>query len=557
MKIDNNEGGEKVLTGKTLCPGIAVGKAYLLKSGVNLPRKEISEKQVEQEKRRYDRAIQLVNKNLQKHIERMHGDTGFDVKKIMEMHKLMLNDYEFHAGVHRRISTDHVKAEWALVGEAEIITGKLEITRDAYFQARIEDVWDMTYNILSALSIRASQYAIETRKIEEEHILVSDHLFISEVMQANRFRAKGFVTGSKALTSHAAILLKSFNIPSIGALDGIKSNVRDGDEIIINGAKGRVIVRPTEGTRTKYYDLKRKLGSIEKDRNYAAPESKTANGTKITLLANVDNPHQIDLVLQNRMEGVGLFRTEFLLFDTTDFPDEEQQYSTYRRIIEAVGEMPVVMRTFDLGAEKRLPYLERCVGRNPALGVRGIRRHLFIRPQELYTQLRAVLLAASGLTISILFPMVTTLEDVRKAKEHLARVRKDLRKEGRRFCSDVRVGAMIEVPSAAIAVKDILSEVDFVSVGTNDLIQYLMAADRDNEMVQHYDDVNNESVIFILRYIMEKALEIGRSKDVTICGEVASNARNIPLLLELGYRSLSISPVMAEDIRAAIEETQL
>lgn len=557
MKIDNNEGGEKVLTGKTLCPGIAVGKAYLLKSGVNLPRKEISEKQVEQEKRRYDRAIQLVNKNLQKHIERMHGDTGFDVKKIMEMHKLMLNDYEFHAGVHRRISTDHEKAEWALVGEAEIITGKLEITRDAYFQARIEDVWDMTYNILSALSIRASQYAIETRKIEEEHILVSDHLFISEVMRANRFRAKGFVTGSKALTSHAAILLKSFNIPSIGALDGIKSNVRDGDEIIINGAKGRVIVRPTEGTRTKYYDLKRKLVSIGKDRNYAAPESKTANGTKITLLANVDNPHQIDLVLQNRMEGVGLFRTEFLLFDTTDFPDEEQQYSTYRRIIEAVGEMPVVMRTFDLGAEKRLPYLERCVGRNPALGVRGIRRHLFIRPQELYTQLRAVLLAASGLTISILFPMVTTLEDVRKAKEHLARVRKDLRKEGRRFCSDVRVGAMIEVPSAAIAVKDILSEVDFVSVGTNDLIQYLMAADRDNEMVQHYDDVNNESVIFILRYIMEKALEIGRSKDVTICGEVASNARNIPLLLELGYRSLSISPVMAEDIRAAIEETQI
>ncbi len=557
MKIDNNEGGEKVLTGKTLCPGIAVGKAYLLKFGVNLPRKEISEKQVEQEKRRYDKAIQLVNKNLQKHIERMHGDTGFDEKKIMEVHKLMLNDYEFHAGVHRRISTDHAKAEWALVGEAEIITGKLEITRDAYFQARIEDVWDMTYNILSALSIRASQYAVETRKIEEEHILVSDHLFISEVVQANRFHAKGFVTGSKALTSHAAILLKSFNIPSIGALDGIKSNIRDGDEIIINGAKGSVIVRPTEGTRTKYYDLKRKLGSIEKDRHYAAPESKTVDGTQITLLANVDNPHQMNLVLQNRMEGVGLFRTEFLLFDTTAFPDEEQQYSTYRRILEAAGEMPVVIRTFDLGAEKRLPYLERCVGRNPALGVRGIRRHLFIRPQELYTQLRAVLLAASGLSISILFPMVTTIEDVRKAKEHLARVRQDLRKESRRFCSDVRVGAMIEVPSAAIAVKGILSEVDFVSVGTNDLIQYLMAADRDNEMVRHYDDVNNESVIFILRYIMEKALEIGRSKDVTICGEIASNTLNIPLLLELGYRSLSISPVMAEDIRAAIEETQL
>jgi phosphotransferase system enzyme I (PtsI) len=554
MKLDHGREEEKVLTGKTLCPGIAVGKVYLLESGVKLSRREISVQHSEREKRRYDRAVRLVSDNIQYHIERMHGHTGIDAEKIMEIHKLMLQDWEFHEEVQRRISTDHTNAEWALIGKAESVTDRLESTRDAYFQARIEDVWDMTYNILSALSLGASRYAEKTRKIEEKRILVSEHLFISEVMQAKRFRAKGFITESKALTSHAAILLKSFNIPSVGALDGVKRNINDGDEIIIDGAEGRIIVKPAEDTRRKYFGLARRLGRTDGDRQYTLTESKTANGIKIALLANVDNPYQIDLVRQNRLEGIGLFRTEFLLFNAETFPDEDLQHETYRGIMEAAGEKPIVIRTFDIGADKRLPYLERCIGQNPALGLRGIRRHIYRRPQELRTQLRAILRAASGFSISILFPMITTLEDVRKAKEHLDRVKQDLRDESRHFCSDIRVGAMIEIPSAAISVESILSEVDFVSVGTNDLIQYLVAADRDNESVQQYVDANNDSVVFILRYIIDKAFETGRLEDVTICGEIASDLLYIPLLLHMGYRSLSISPVMAKDVRGTIEK---
>jgi phosphotransferase system enzyme I (PtsI) len=257
------------------------------------------------------------------------------------------------------------------------------------------------------------------------------------------------------------------------------------------------------------------------------------------------------------LEGIGLFRTEFLLYSTDSFPDEDEQYAIYKRTIDAMQGRPFVLRTFDVGADKRLPYLERCVGQNPALGLRGIRRQLLRCPGELNTQLRAALRAAAGTTLQLLFPMITTVDELRKIKELLSRVKADLQAEGKTFCSELKIGAMIEIPSAAISIKEILSEVDFVSVGTNDLIQYFTAADRDNEAVSHFGDISNEAVVFLLRYIIDGASEMGRRDDVTICGEIASDPGSIPLLLKLGYRSLSISSVLSHRIRTAISETDL
>ena len=487
----------------------------------------------------------------------MHQETFLDAQKMLEFHEMMLNDELFHESVRRRISKDLMNTEWAITEEADYITRHLESSGDPYLQARIEDIWDMVHNILLSLSLSPMEYSAETKMIGKEHILVSQNLFLSEVMKARRFQAGGLVTKSNAVISHAAILLRSFNIPSLGNVKDLETKIKNGDEMIVDGIKGQLILRPTKMTLDAYHSLQRRILSSAHRREYLAPETRTRDGTKVRLLGNIDNYRQIDLLVHNSLEGIGLFRTEFLLFETESFPGEEEQYRVYKKIMEAMSGRQVVMRTFDIGADKRTHYLERCMGQNPALGIRGIRRHLLRHPDELHTQLRAMLRAAAGFSIDILFPMITTMEDVSQSVEHLNQVKKDLATEGVPFSSKVRIGVMIEVPSAAIAVEKILSAVDFISIGTNDLIQYFTAADRDNEAVHHYGDIKNDSVLFLLRYIIEQAIKMDRVKDVTICGEIASEPENISILLSIGYRSLSISPVQTEAIRSAVMQTEL
>ena len=280
----------------------------------------------------------------------------------------------------------------------------------------------------------------------------------------------------------------------------------------------------------------------------------TADGTKIVLKANIENPDQVGLVLAHGLEGIGLFRTEFLISAEGRVPTEEQQYTAYRRVIEKAAGFSVVIRTFDIGGDKGMGLSDRCTGRNPALGLRGIRRHLMDRPEELRTQLRAILRAALGANVGILIPMVTTLDDVTAAKGHLADVRKALRQAGVAFSGEIAFGAMIETPAAAATVHDILGKVDFISVGTNDLLQYFMAADRDNERVIQYNDATSPAFLWLMEHVIRQAQNIGREADVTVCGEVASDRRVLPHLLRMGYRSFSVSPVSSAIIRGVCAE---
>jgi len=494
---------------------------------------------------------------LHKHVQEVHQESFLDIQKILKFHELMLKDEVFHNSVCSHISKDLKNAEWAVMEEAEGMISRLENSGDPYFRARVEDVWDMVHNILLALSLGFSEYAAEIQRINNEHILVSKNLFISEVMKVKHFKVRGLVTESRALTSHAAILLRSFNIPSIGMVENLTADVENGDRIILDGIKGQLIITPTKETSSIYFSLQHQVRTRKKPGKYQAAETRTKDGTRVSLLGNIDNYQQIDLVNKNMLEGIGLFCTEFLIFETFSILGEEQQYQVYKKIIESMEGKRVVMRTFDIGADKRLPYLERCVGQNPALGVRGIRRHILRCTEELRTQLLALLRAAAGSSIDILFPMVTTIDDVIRAKEHVVRVKEELSSQHPLFSYNARLGVMLEIVSAAIAVEKILSEVDFISVGTNDLIQYFTATDRDNEAVYSYGDIHNESVIFLLKYIIEKAMKMHRVEDVTICGEVASEPEDIPLLLRMGYRSFSISPVMAQPIRDAVGATKL
>jgi phosphotransferase system enzyme I (PtsI) len=293
------------------------------------------------------------------------------------------------------------------------------------------------------------------------------------------------------------------------------------------------------------------------DRHAKTRDISTADGQKVQLLANVGSPEDIKFVFQQGLEGVGLFRTEFLLMEHGRLPTEEEQLAIYQAAVKQLANRHLVIRTFDIGADKQVPGLTVCTGQNPALGIRGIRRHLTANAREFRSQLRAILRAGAGPLTSIMIPMVTTVEDVRAARKHLLSVHEELCAEGLMANNPVRFGAMIEVPAAAIAVKEILTEADFVSLGTNDLLQYFTAADRDNEDVVMYNDPESRPFLWLLEYIIKSAAEMGRERDVTICGEIASRPNLIPRLLRLGYRSFSIVPVMADPIREAIRSTNL
>jgi phosphotransferase system enzyme I (PtsI) len=548
---------EVVLEGITICPGIGIGEAHILSEDINIPRIQIVSGQVDDEQKRYTRAVQTVIENLPKHIEDCHDCSFYDTHQIFKVHELIAKDEQFHEAVLNRISSEHKNADWAIFDESENIIKKLEASRDAYFQARVEDVLDLVNNILAALSRSSETYNSDAMTLKDTQILISANLYISHIIKAKRSRIHAFATESSAFSSHAAILLKSFGIPAIGGIKGLKTSVKNGDKVIIDGIRGLVIIRPCPVTLRKYHNLEKKQKRPPEGKKYRPIEMRTNDGTRIQLMANIDNHHQVDLVLRNSLEGIGLFRTEFLILTSDRFPDEEEQYGVYRRVVEVLLDRHLVFRTFDLGADKVMPGLERCTGKNPALGVRGVRRHLLHRPEELHVQLRALIRAAAGTTIGILFPMVTTINDIIEIKKHVEKVKEELHVEGKPFSSHVKLGAMIEIPAAAIAIQDILKEVAFVSVGTNDLIQYFMAADRDNEAVLRYGNNMDKAFLYLMRFMIDKVADIGRVSDVTICGEMASDPHLIPHLINMGYRSFSISPVYAGSIRKVISDIDL
>jgi len=552
---DVKRGDEVTLEGVTICPGIGISSAHVLNPEIEVAKEVIEPDRVPAEQQRYTRAVEVVHEQLRAHVEEAHEELFPEAGFILKAHEAMLADEQFHDNVRNRIATDHRNAEWAVEDEGKELIKRFEATRDSYFRARAEDTLDMVTNILLVLSRAQASPQPPPPRLRESQVLICGHLYPSNAMVAQRSGAVGFATESQALSAHAAILLKGFGIPTVGGVSGLKEAVREGDEVIIDAINGLVILRPRQATREKYVALKKKLEAPGKVPP-PAPCS-TRDGIRVRLMANIKNPHQIQLVFQNGLEGIGLFRTEFFLLTSERFPTEEEQYEIYRRVISASSGRRVVIRTFDIGADKQSPSLYRCIGENPALGVRGIRRHLLLYPEEFRTQIRAILRAGPDEKIGILLPMITTVDDLRQARRQVEIAKEELNADGSSFSEDFQLGAMIEVPAAAIATREILAEVDFLSVGTNDLLQYFMAADRDNESVLQYSHADNDAFVWLLRHIIEQAGDLGREKDVTICGEMASRPHLIPLLLQLGYRSLSISPVAAGRVRDAIASVDL
>ena len=554
--MNKSETDETRLEGYPISPGIAVGLVFKETLAVTPTYTTIDASQVEAEKKRFREALEEVRNSVKQHIADIHNQMNEELNQILRAHEMMLYDEDILQKIEVRIEKEHKNAAWALDEEKKELISHFEETRDPYLQARAEDVQDLAASILSILTSGKPLHH-SSPNAADTHIMVTRNLYPSLAFKAYKRKDKAFITESPAISSHAAIILKGIGIPVVGAVNGLLSAVEEGDEVLVDGINGKVIVHPDSATKEKYAEFRQSLQQQATGEEYTPEETFTEDGTQITLLANIEHPHHTSLVFHNKLEGIGLFRTEFLAIEQNSIPGEAEQYKMYRALIDEMNGHPVIIRSLDLGADKQIGNLHGCAGLNPALGIRGIRRHIEQESDELHTQLRAILQAAIGGSVSIMFPMVTTVEDVKIAKKHIENAKAELHKEGLQFAKDIRVGAMIEVPSAAIDTAAILSEVDFVSVGTNDLLQYFTAADRNNPEVMPYYNPQTPAFIWLLQYIMSEASNLGRQADVNLCGELASDPDFILHLLQAGYRVLSISPVSTAKIRNKIRSVRL
>jgi phosphotransferase system enzyme I (PtsI) len=539
------------LQGVSICPGIGVGRVHLLDLDIPIPQDEIDFSRVASEQDRYSRAVETARRQLPEHMATVHGSDRSEAEAIYEVHQAILSDEAFHDKVRNRIADERKSAEYCLEQEAIALISVFDGMKDPYFKARGEDIRDMAYNLLAVLSNRTDE---AHRRIGRQNIVLSRHLRPSHAAMAHRGDACGFVSESRALSSHAAILLKGFAIPSVGGVPGLLGVARDGDMILVDGSTGLVVVRPSAATENEYQARRRFA-----EASFALADVTpcfTSDGSRISLKANIENSEQVKLMLAYGLDGIGLFRTEFAIPANGHMPTEDEQGEIYGRVFEQAAGRFIAFRTFDIGADKTMGLEDAWEGSNPALGVRGIRRHVLNDTDELRTQLRAILRAADGRKLGILFPMVTTVNDVKRAKSILAESAGQLGSQGAKLPQRLHRGAMIEVPAAAIAVQAILAEVDFISLGTNDLLQYFMAADRNNERVLSYSDPTNPAFLWLLRHVIDQAAELGREADVTVCGEIASDSRILPHLIRLGYRSFSVAPVTASMVREICARTE-
>ncbi len=541
------------LTGAVISAGAAFG--YALREDPLTPlvpdTPAIPPAAIEHEVARLTEAYLRVRTTLEDHVRDHHAPHDEDHDDILAAHLLMLDDQHFTQTIVDRIRSERIPADHAVEHAFSVVADRLVFRGDPYLQARAEEIRDLCQSLRRALG--DADRSPESRQVRSPVVYVSSCLSGTAVLRARRAKAVAFVSSSRAFTSHGAILLRASGIPALGGVDLATEPLETGTPVLVNATDELLVIRPdadqlklvTEPSPTS----PRTRGKM-RSRPCVIP---LQDGSNVRLLANIDHPSQAGSCLDQRLSGIGLFRTEFLVLEAGRVPTEEEQLARYQSVLEQDGTLPVMIRTFDLGGDKTIAGLHRCAGPNPALGVRGLRRHILRHPDELKTQLRAILRAAIDHRVGVLLPMVTNLGDVEEARALLEASKNDLTASGEGFNTEVLRGAMIEVPAAALNLAAILPRIDFVSIGTNDLLQYLTASDRDNEEVLHYQDGESSGLTRMLELVMTSARASGRHDDVTVCGELASTSRGAQLLVDLGYRSLSISPAVAPAIRTALE----
>lgn len=528
----------EMLKGIAASDGVAVAKAYLLVQ----PDLTFSKATVEDtaaEEARLDAALAKSTEELQQIREKAAQSLGEAEAQVFDAHLMVLSDPEMVGQIKQNIKDNSVNAESALKEVTDMYIGMFEAMEDnAYMQERAADIRDVAKRILAHL---LGVTLPNPSMINEEVVVVAHDLTPSDTAQLDRNFVRAFVTDIGGRTSHSAIMARSLEIPAIVGTKEITAKVKEGDILAVNGIEGDVIIDPTDEQKAEFEkagaDYAAQKAEWEKLKN---AETVTADGKHFELAANIGTPKDLVGVHNNGGEAIGLYRTEFLYMDSPDFPTEDDQYEAYKAVLEGMEGKPVVVRTMDIGGDKELPYLQLPHEMNPFLGYRALRISLSEQGDEMFrTQMRALLRASVHGNLRIMFPMVATLKEFRAAKAIFEEEKQKLISEGKEVSDTIQVGIMIEIPAAAVLADKFAKEVDFFSVGTNDLIQYTMAADRMNERVSYLYQPYNPSILRLIKNVIDAAHAEG--KWAGMCGEMAGDQTAVPLLVGMGLDEFSMS----------------
>ncbi|GAA5417163.1 phosphoenolpyruvate-protein phosphotransferase [Paraliobacillus ryukyuensis] len=536
------------ITGIAASSGVAIAKAYKLATpDLSFEKKKVDD--AEAEVKRLNEALEVSKKELEIIKENARKTLGDEHAEIFSAHLLVLGDPELVNPIQDKIKTDLVNAESALDETANMFIDMFKAMDNEYMRERAADIQDVTKRVMAhLLNVSFPDPAL----IDEEVVVIAEDLTPSDTAQLNKQFVKGFTTNIGGRTSHSAIMARSLEIPAVVGTKTITEDVKENDIVIVDGIDGQVIVNPSNEEITQY---EQKQADFEKQKEIWAQlkdePTVSSDGSHVELVANIGTPDDVAGIINNGGEGVGLYRTEFLYMGKSELPTEDEQFEAYKSVLEQMGDKPVVVRTLDIGGDKELSYLDLPKEMNPFLGFRAIR--LCLERDDIFrVQLRALLRASTYGNLKIMFPMIATLDEFREAKGLLLEEKENLQNDGVTVSDDIEVGIMVEIPSTAVIARQFAKEVDFFSIGTNDLIQYTMAADRMNERVSYLYQPYHPAILNLVNNVIEAAHAEG--KWAGMCGEMAGDSIAIPILLGLGLDEFSMSATSILPARTQIKD---
>lgn len=544
------------LHGLAVSGGIAIGHAHLISHAVlEVTRYQLRERDVADELKRLDAALATARDELDALREEANnaGSPG-ELSAFIDLHSMLLADQDLTAGVHSLIRDGRCNAEWAMVQQMQEVAAQFDAFEDAYLRERKHDVSQVVERVLRILQNKPRKIASRRTMVDTDLILVANDLSPADTLQFKNLKVGGFATDTGGATSHTAIVARSLAIPAVVGMQNARPLIQDNDLLILDGTRGMLIVDPDARVLEEY---RLKKAGIELERSklmrLKTARAATLDGELIELHANIELPQDAERAKEVGADGVGLFRSEFLFMNRDELPDEDEQYEAYRRVVKVFSGKPVTIRTLDIGADKEARALRSREGEhlspNPALGLRAI-RFCLAEPQIFLTQLRAILRASQHGRVRLLIPMLAHAQEIVQTLALIEQAKTQLRESRHKFAADVEVGGMIEIPAAALALGPFLRHLDFLSIGTNDLIQYTLAIDRSDGAVAHLYDPVHPAVLQLILKTLQAGARAGLP--VSVCGEMAGDPKLTRLLLGMGLRQFSMHPAQLLEVKQQV-----